>query len=153
VLGSVILGLVNGAFQQPLRGVCILAPATRYVHLMANTRRRSRAGETANTQRHQRSTSHATSVVGETTAVLDELSPVTVADIARDASPHPDTPSSRSTEGFCKNCGSNIGEYYNSWHKVTGSYYVPALLGSYKSLLRRSGKQKAASRGTAIEGW
>jgi RNA polymerase-binding transcription factor DksA len=156
VLGFNIHGLVDEAFQPPLRGVlrvCILAPATRYAQLMANTRRRSRAGETANTQRQQCSASHATSIAEEDTAVLEELSPVTVADSAEDASPHIDSPISRSTKGFCRNCGSNIGEYYNSWHKVTGSYYVPALLGSYKSLLRCSGKQKAASRGTAIEGW
>lgn len=71
----------------------------------------------------------------------------------REASSCPGTPINRSTKGFCKNCGTNIGEYYNSWHKVTGSYYVPALLSSYRSLLKRSGRQKAASRGTAIEGW
>jgi hypothetical protein len=61
-------------------------------------------------------------------------------------SPHPDLPASRSTKGYCKSCGSNIGEYFNSWQKITGSYYVPALLGSYRSLLRHSGKQKGESQ-------
>jgi hypothetical protein len=114
---------------------------------MAGTRRRSRAGDTTNTIQHQRSASHTTSVIEETSAVAD------VPNGTESASPHPDTPRSQSTKGFCKNCGTNIGEFYNSWHKVTGSYYVPALLGSYRSLLKSNGKQKAASRGTAIEGW
>lgn len=77
--------------------------------------------------------------------------------------------SSRSTKGFCKICGANVGDFFNSWHKITGSYYVPALLGSYRSLLRQAGKRKgqfpqkrkaknaefliAASKGTVIEHW
>ncbi|KAF1911609.1 hypothetical protein BDU57DRAFT_590883 [Ampelomyces quisqualis] len=105
---------------------------------MAGTRRRSRTGDAANTHRQQRSVSHAAPVVQETAAVGPEVMAT---------SPRPDTPRSRSTKGFCKNCGSNIGEYYNSWHKVTRTYYMPALLGSYRNLLKSSGKQKAASRG------
>ncbi|KAL5113307.1 hypothetical protein ACEQ8H_008820 [Pleosporales sp. CAS-2024a] len=69
-----------------------------------------------------------------------------------DASSRPDTPTNRSTKGFCKTCGTSVGEYYNSWHKITKSYYGPALLGSYHSLLIPTGRQKPASRGTAIEG-
>jgi hypothetical protein len=92
--------------------------------------------------------------MNETISVLTtEGGPLAVAENTEDASPSPDSPRNLSTTGFCKNCGTNIGEYYNSWHKITGSYYVPALLGSYRSLLRSSGKQKSASRGTAIEGW
>jgi hypothetical protein len=114
---------------------------------MAGTRRRSRAGDTANIFQHQPSAAHATAVIEETTVIPE------VPNVTEDDSPRPETPKSQSTKGFCKNCGTNIGEFYNSWHKVTGSYYVPALLGSYRSLLKSSGKQKAASRGTAIEGW
>jgi hypothetical protein len=114
---------------------------------MAGTRRRSRAGDTANTFQRQPSASH-------TTAVIEEDRPIPeVPSVIEDDSPHPDTPKSQSTKGFCRNCGTNIGEFFNAWHKVTGSYYMPALLGSYRSLLKSSGKQKAASRGTAIEGW
>jgi hypothetical protein len=109
---------------------------------MASTRQRSHGGD-----------NHAASIIDESIAVLTKTSPPAVAESTEDASPSPDTPINRSTTGFCKNCGTNIGEYYNSWHKITGSYYVPALLGSYRSRLKSSGKQKSASRGTAIEGW
>jgi len=27
----------------------------------------------------------------------------------------------RSTQGYCRNCGSRLGDFYNSWHKITGS--------------------------------
>jgi hypothetical protein len=118
---------------------------------MAGTRRRSRAADSTNSDRPQSSASDATSVIEQTPLVVPKVTEVV--ESAHDASPRLDTPTSRSTKGFCKNCGTNIGEYYNSWHKVTGSYYMPALLGSYQSLLRNSGEQKAASIGTAIEGW
>jgi hypothetical protein len=118
---------------------------------MAGTRRRSRTGDTANTHRRQSLVSHATSIIEETAAAVPEV--IATDEDADETSPRPDMYGNRSTKGFCKNCGSNIGEYYNSWHKVTSSYYMPALLGSYQSLLKSSGKQKAASRGTDIEGW
>ncbi|KAF2270431.1 hypothetical protein CC78DRAFT_573713 [Lojkania enalia] len=59
---------------------------------------------------------------------------------------------SKSTTGMCKNCGGRVGEFYNSWHQVTGTYYLPTLLGSYNSKLRPHGKQTAASMGTDIDG-
>jgi hypothetical protein len=121
--------------------------ATRYLELMAGTRRRSRAGVTSNTSQHQPSASHTTVVIEQSTPIPE------VPSVTKDDSPRPATFKCQSTKGFCRNCGTNIGEFFNSWHKVTGSYYVPALLGSYRSLLKSSGKQKAASRGTAIEGW
>ncbi|KAH8732891.1 hypothetical protein GQ44DRAFT_601623 [Phaeosphaeriaceae sp. PMI808] len=121
---------------------------------MAGTRRRSRAGDTANTYRPQRSVSHATPLVEETTEAAEITNPEKVTESAQNqnASSRSNTPFNRSTKAFCCKCGSNLGEFYNLWHKVTGSYYVPALLASYSSLLKNSGKQKAASRGTAIEG-
>jgi hypothetical protein len=120
---------------------------------MTGTRRRSRAGDTVSINRQQHA-SHATPRIDELVAVADVPRLMEVVKSAEDdALPRPNMPLNRSTKGFCKNCGTNIGEYYNSWHKVTGSYYVPALLGSYRSLLKSSGRQKAASRGTAMEGW
>jgi hypothetical protein len=78
---------------------------------------------------------------------------VEIADSADEGSPRPGSPINRSTKGFCKNCKNCVGDFYNSWAKVTGSYFVPALLGSYSTTLRPTGKQKAASKGTVLEGW
>jgi hypothetical protein len=75
-----------------------------------------------------------------------------VADSADEASPRPPH-ISRAAKAFCKNCKNQIGDFYNSWYKVTGSYYVPALLGSYRSTLRPMSKPKAASKGTELAGW
>lgn len=66
--------------------------------------------------------------------------------------PVADSPGNRSTKGYCQNCNCHLGDFYNSWCRVTGSYYVPALRGSYTSRLKKSGKQKAAFRGTDLEG-
>ncbi|KAG9188443.1 hypothetical protein G6011_02366 [Alternaria panax] len=74
-----------------------------------------------------------------------------VAGSADEASPH-SPPTNLATKAFCKNCKNNIGDFYNSWFKVTGSYYVPALLGSYSSTLRPMAKIKAASMGTELAG-
>ncbi|KAH7372369.1 hypothetical protein BKA66DRAFT_443712 [Pyrenochaeta sp. MPI-SDFR-AT-0127] len=116
---------------------------------MAGTRRRSRLGDT-NTHHNQHSVPHITAV---DEGCADDKSPqaADTAESVDQASPH-DLPISRSTKGFCRSCKNNIGDFYNSWHKVTGSYFVPALLGSYQSLLNRAGKQKAASKGTDLEG-
>lgn len=77
---------------------------------------------------------------------------VEVAESADEASPR-SRPVNRATKAFCKNCKNNVGDFYNSWYKVTGSYYVPALLGSYSSTLQPMGKLKAASKGTELAGW
>ncbi|RMZ66984.1 fe-s assembly co-chaperone [Pyrenophora seminiperda CCB06] len=68
------------------------------------------------------------------------------------ASPRPASPISRSTKGYCKMCDNSIGDFYNSWCRVTGTYYVPALLGSYSVTLKSSGKQRPTTTGTALEG-
>jgi hypothetical protein len=78
---------------------------------------------------------------------------VEIADSADEPSPCPGSPINHSTKGFCRNCRNCVGNFYNSWTKITGSYFVPALLGSYSSTLRPTGKQKAASKGTDLEGW
>jgi hypothetical protein len=121
---------------------------------MASTRK-SRVSDTntgEDTHQHQRSTSHMASTTDEN-ADTGAQPVVEIADSADEYSPRPGSPTNRSTKGFCKKCSNIIGEFYNSWSKVTGSYYVPALLGSYSTALRPTGKQKAASKGTDLEGW
>jgi hypothetical protein len=87
------------------------------------------------THRNQRSASHATSAVGA------EVHQYT--DIAEKAQgfPHSDSP----VNGYCKICGDNLFfSSSNSWHKITGSYYVP--VGSYRSRLKKTtGKPKGES--------
>jgi hypothetical protein len=75
-----------------------------------------------------------------------------IADSADEESPRL-PPTNRATKAFCKNCNTSIGDFYNSWYQVTGSYFIPALLGSYSSTLRPMGKLKAASKGTELAGW
>ena len=131
------------------------------LQLMAGTRRQSQARDTSNTHQRQRSASQVASIVPETvpeTAIVAANRGET-ADSADEGSPHPErlqileASSNRSVAAFCKNCHSNIGEFYNSWHKVTSSYYSPALLGSYRSLLRRADQKKEASDSTELAGW
>ncbi|KAI4953773.1 hypothetical protein J4E91_002621 [Alternaria rosae] len=78
-------------------------------------------------------------------------SPPEVVEDADEAS-QPSPPANRATKAYCKNCQNCIGDFYNSWYKVTGSYFVPALLGSYSSILQPMGKLKAASKGTELAG-
>ncbi|RAR10183.1 fe-s protein assembly co-chaperone protein [Stemphylium lycopersici] len=75
-----------------------------------------------------------------------------VGESANEGSQRPSPPINRSTKGYCRNCRNSIGVFYNSWYRVTGSYYVPALLGSYSISLKGTGKPKAASKGTDLEG-
>ncbi|KAF1842646.1 uncharacterized protein K460DRAFT_356474 [Cucurbitaria berberidis CBS 394.84] len=117
---------------------------------MAGTRRHSRESDTS-THGNQRSVSHSTSIVQGSADVVAPKA-VEIAVSAEEGSPRLNAPVNPSTEGFCRNCSNNVGEFYNSWHKVTGSYFVPTLLGSYRSLLKSTGKQKAASKGTDLEG-
>lgn len=61
---------------------------------------------------------------------------------------------SRSTNGFCRKCNSNIGEFYNGWIKITNTYYLPALVGSYSAPgLQLAPKAKVALIGSEFEGW
>lgn len=61
---------------------------------------------------------------------------------------------SRSTNGFCRKCNSNIGEFYNGWIKITKTYYLPALVGSYSVPgLQLAPKAKVALIGSEFEGW
>lgn len=120
--------------------------------LMPHTRQPSRVGTMPKTYQHPHSSSH-TPLTSEASLHASDRMTVQVAQRAGEYSLQRTSPANRSTQGFCRNCRSNVGEFYNSWHKITGSYYVPALAASYRSLLKHAGKQKAASKGTAIEGW
>ncbi|KAF2009840.1 hypothetical protein BU24DRAFT_414301 [Aaosphaeria arxii CBS 175.79] len=66
---------------------------------------------------------------------------------------HPPT-DGRSTYGICNRCGrAVVGNFFNAWNKVTGTYYTPTFLGSYSSYLQAHGRQREASIGTDLEGW
>ncbi|KAF2088116.1 hypothetical protein K490DRAFT_64790 [Saccharata proteae CBS 121410] len=59
----------------------------------------------------------------------------------------------RSTTAFCVRCQASLGNFYNAWFKITNSYYLPALRGSYDCAgLRPAGKERAASVGTTLDG-
>ena len=124
---------------------------------MAGTRRQSRARNTTSTHQRQHSASQV-SIVSETASAM-KSEVIEIAESADEGSPRPEgspqlgSPINRSTTAFCKKCDGKIGEFYNSWHKVTSSYYSPALLGSYKSLLRTSDQRKEALDSTKLAGW
>jgi hypothetical protein len=61
---------------------------------------------------------------------------------------------SGATTGLCRRCTNVVGEFFNQFHKVSGTYYLPALLGSYKSKLQpTSSRPKPATPGTELDGW
>jgi hypothetical protein len=61
---------------------------------------------------------------------------------------------SRSTIAYCRACDKPFGEFFNGWRKVTGSYYLPSLVGSYGIQgLHPKGKPKPASVESALVGW
>jgi hypothetical protein len=61
---------------------------------------------------------------------------------------------SRSTVAHCLACKASFGEFFNSWRKVTGSYYLPSLAGSYSITgLHAKGKPKPASQESQLHGW
>ncbi|KAF2436571.1 hypothetical protein EJ08DRAFT_691734 [Tothia fuscella] len=58
----------------------------------------------------------------------------------------------RSTIAHCRACDKPFGEFFNGWSKVTGSYYLPSLPGSYTVSLHPKGKPKPASAESALVG-
>lgn len=70
-----------------------------------------------------------------------------------DAHDDEDDNDSRSTIGQCIKCGSDIGEFFNSWIKGTGSYYLPAMVGSYQLINVREGKPKLANDSSSLSEW
>lgn len=125
---------------------------------MAGTRRQSRARDIVNTHKRQRSASQVVSIVPETALAIN-ANVIEIAERDDEGSSRPEgsslseTPINRSVAAFCCNCNGKIGEFYNSWHKVTSSYYSPALLGSHRSFLRISNQRKEASDSTELAGW
>src|SRR5690242_4342457 len=125
---------------------------------MAGTRRQSRARDASNIHTRQRSASQVVSIVPDT-ALLAPTNLNGIAESADEGSPEPEGSSqfqktiNPSVAAFCRTCNGRIGEFCNSWHKVTSSYYSPALLGSYRSLLRVSDQRKQASESTELAGW
>ncbi|KAF2109438.1 hypothetical protein BDV96DRAFT_585598 [Lophiotrema nucula] len=123
---------------------------------MAGTRRRSRMRDTATAQQNLRSASRtaSASVLAASDAPAPapsvEVEPAGAVDSIDISSSSP-APANRSTTGFCRRCNGNVGEFYNAWHKITGTYYLPALLGSYSSRLRPHGRQTAATDGTDLD--
>lgn len=125
---------------------------------MAGTRRQSRARETTNTQQYRRSVPRVASIVPDT-AISTNANVIEIAESVdggsprQGSSPHPETPVSCSTTAFCKKCNRTVGEFYNAWDRLASGYWSPALLGSYRSLLRRPNNEKEASDKTELAGW
>lgn len=69
------------------------------------------------------------------------------------ASANANVNASSTTTGICRRCGATAGDFFNAWHKITTSYFLPALVGSYRSRLRTAGERKRASIGTELSGW
>lgn len=79
--------------------------------------------------------------------------PVIDIDMAVDEDHRTSSSLGRSTIAFC-GCGSEFGQFYNSWSKVTGSYYLPCMVGSYSVTgLHRKSKPKPASTDSALAEW
>jgi len=58
------------------------------------------------------------------------------------------------TQGFCRYCyTTEVGDFYNSWYRVTKNYFLPSLAGSYNSLLVLEKEQSTASGESAVKGW
>ena len=141
---------------------------------MAGAARRSRAGSIAGTRRHQTQNnlplSHTTPTDqaqvqahshghghgrphAEASAAAVAVAAKTGSDNADEGASPLGSPMNRSTIAYCRQCNTTIGDFYNSWHKVTGSYFIPALPASYTHQLQKTGKVKAASKGNDVAGW
>lgn len=59
----------------------------------------------------------------------------------------------RSTTGVCRKCGATAGEFFNAWHQITASYFLPAQVATYRSRLRATGQRKKAATGSELDGW
>jgi len=68
--------------------------------------------------------------------------------------PSGDDTLTRSTKAHCRKCHQCIGEFYNGWLKITGSYFLPALADSYSTPdIRFNGREKDAAANTELAGW
>lgn len=65
-----------------------------------------------------------------------------------------DVASSTSVTAVCRKCNAAIFVGYNAWLRATRTYYLPALVGSYKiSGLVAKGQPRPASDGTELSEW
>jgi len=91
-----------------------------------------------------------------TPSIADEDHHVDVVEIAESVdagSPRSSpAPAPGTTTAVCTRCDASAGDFFNSWHRITNSYYLPALLGSYSSLLRPEGRTKGA-KANELSGW
>ncbi len=61
--------------------------------------------------------------------------------------------SSLAITAVCRQCSAVLGEFYNAWIRISGTYYLPALRSSYRITgLRESGKARPAL-GSELDGW
>lgn len=107
------------------------------------------------TQQHHRSASHTASIVhGNADQFrVQQSAPPFAQSAARPPPPAALLPIiARSTKGYCRHCRSHVGDFYNSWSRITGTLHVPALLGSYSSRLKIVGNPEPASKDTALDG-
>ncbi|KAF1969910.1 hypothetical protein BU23DRAFT_231968 [Bimuria novae-zelandiae CBS 107.79] len=75
-----------------------------------------------------------------------------IAESPSESSPRATSPVNRSTTGFCRKCGALAGQWFNAFHQVTSSYFLPTLVGSYSTQLRATVHHKTASIGTELNG-
>lgn len=118
---------------------------------MANTRHGARVSDTASA--HVR-TGARLSPAADDGAKTQASAIVEIAESADESFPNPESYLSSSAGGFCNNCGSQIGDFYNAWRKVNRSLYLPALAGSYTtSRLQVCVQQENSLLNGDMEGW
>jgi hypothetical protein len=104
-------------------------------HIMAYTRHGSRVSDTTSARRHGRRGARLSPAADapDASANIRVAEMVEISEGADESSPNPEALPSRSTGGFCIQCGSQIGDFYNSWRRIDRTLYVPALAGSYST--------------------
>jgi hypothetical protein len=116
---------------------------------MAETSRRSRVGDTL-AQHDQDAPEDAEAAMAVELEVPESIDGDVESVSASESEP---APAPAATTGSCKNCQGLVGHFFNSWDRITNTYFLPSMISSYESKLRPHGKQKAATIGTALEGW
>ncbi|KAI9695609.1 MAG: hypothetical protein M1820_008534 [Bogoriella megaspora] len=65
----------------------------------------------------------------------------------------PSASTHQTVRGACHRCGAVVGEFFNSFIQVTGSYYLPALVGSFSTNgVVAKGRAKSAATGSELDG-
>src|SRR5262245_2453730 len=103
---------------------------------MAGTRRRSRISDASASAPPQRAVSVSASVAGEGEVEVEgggRDAPradmvVDTVDTVEEGPSSRGSPAHRATKALCIRCKGPVGDFFNSFHKITGSYYLPALL-------------------------